>query len=204
MRELRFSWLLTMAFRDSKRNPGRLWLFILSIIFGVAALVALKSFSENLKSDIQNESKTLLGADLSLTSLTKFTENSQKLIDSIQGEKALMINFVSMALFPKTQDTKLVQVNALDGKYPFFGKIKVEPEENVTKFYNGEGVLCDQSLKLQYNLNINDSISLGNSTLPIVGFLISAPGRAGLESAIAPIVYFPGKKIEETGLLQKE
>lgn len=203
MRELRFSWLLTMAFRDSKRNPGRLWLFILSIIFGVAALVALKSFSENLKSDIQNESKTLLGADLSLTSLTKFTENSQKLIDSIQGEKALMINFVSMALFPKTQDTKLVQVNALDGKYPFFGKIKVEPEENVTKFYNGEGVLCDQSLKLQYNININDSISLGNSTLPIVGFLISAPGRAGLESAIAPIVYFPGKKIEETGLLQK-
>lgn len=203
MKNLNFRWLLIMAYRDSKKNPARLWLFILSIIFGVAALVALKSFSENLKNDIQNESKSLLGADLSITSVSPFSEKTKLLIDSIPGENALMINFVSMAYFPKNQETKLVQVNSLDGKYPFYGTLKTDPQNHLERFYNGEGVLCDQSLKLQYNLNLNDSIHLGNASLPIVGFLISAPGRAGLESAIAPIVYFPGKKIENTGLLQK-
>ena len=60
-----FSWLLQMAWRDSRRNLGRLLLFISSIIIGIAALVAINSFSENLQADIDNQAQTLLGADLS-------------------------------------------------------------------------------------------------------------------------------------------
>ncbi len=196
-------WLLVMAYRDSRKNPGRLWLFILSIIFGVAALVALKSFSENLKFDIQNESKSLLGADLSITANTAFSSDVKLLMDSIPGDHADLVNFVSMALFPKTQDTKLVQVNALSGKYPYYGSFTTLPQQASDDFYLGKGVLCDQSLKLQYNLLVGDSLKLGNASFSIVGFLISAPGRAGLESAIAPLVYIPASSLENTGLLQK-
>ena len=37
---LNFKWLLLMAWRDSRRNRSRLFLFISSIILGIAALVA--------------------------------------------------------------------------------------------------------------------------------------------------------------------
>ena len=203
MKQFNWRWLMVMAFRDSRKNPGRLWLFILSIIFGVAALVALKSFSENLKFDIQNESKSLLGADLSISSNSAFTTAVEQIMDSIPGDRSDLVNFVSMALFPKSQDTKLVQVNALSGRYPYYGSFTTVPEGANTKFYAGEGVLCDRSLQLQYALEVGDSVRLGNQSFAIVGFLISAPGRAGLESAIAPLVYMPAKNLENTGLLQK-
>jgi putative ABC transport system permease protein len=46
---LNFKWLLLMAWRDSRRNRSRLFLFISSIILGIAALVAIYSFEYNLR-----------------------------------------------------------------------------------------------------------------------------------------------------------
>jgi putative ABC transport system permease protein len=53
-----------MAWRDSRKNRGRLFLFISSIIFGVAAMVAIHSFRYNLQRDVDNQAAELLGADL--------------------------------------------------------------------------------------------------------------------------------------------
>ena len=63
-----FSWLVIMAWRDSRRNISRLLLFISSIVIGIAALVAINSFSENLQADIDAQAQTLLGADLKIES----------------------------------------------------------------------------------------------------------------------------------------
>ena len=71
-----FSWLVKMAWRDSRRNLSRLLLFISSIVIGIAALVAINSFSENLQADIDAQAQTLLGADLKI-------ESNQKLPDSL-------------------------------------------------------------------------------------------------------------------------
>ncbi len=46
------SWLFKMAWRDSRKNRSRLLLFTSSIILGIAALVAVYSFSSNLQRDI--------------------------------------------------------------------------------------------------------------------------------------------------------
>ncbi|WP_339610153.1 hypothetical protein, partial [uncultured Roseivirga sp.] len=60
-------WLFLMAWRDARKSKSRLFLFISSIILGIAALVAINSFSENLKDDINGQAKELLGADLELS-----------------------------------------------------------------------------------------------------------------------------------------
>jgi len=64
MNNINFPWLVKMAWRDSRRNRGRLFLFVSSIILGIAALVAISSFGENLQTDINKEANKLLGADL--------------------------------------------------------------------------------------------------------------------------------------------
>ena len=61
-----FSWILKMAMRDFRKNLSRLLLFVSSIVVGIAALVAISSFGENLVKDIDNQAKELLGADLVL------------------------------------------------------------------------------------------------------------------------------------------
>ena len=59
-----FPFLARTALRDSRKNRGRLLLFMSSIILGVAALVAINSFNYNLVADIDRQASTLLGADI--------------------------------------------------------------------------------------------------------------------------------------------
>ena len=61
-----FSWVLKMAFRDFRKNFSRLLLFVSSMVVGIAALVGISSFGENLKKGIDQQSKELVGADLVL------------------------------------------------------------------------------------------------------------------------------------------
>ncbi|HBQ59919.1 MAG TPA: hypothetical protein DD671_09930, partial [Balneolaceae bacterium] len=60
------SWLWTfkMAWRDSRSNRSKLFLFMAAIIVGVAAQVAITSFRANLNESIESQAKELLGADL--------------------------------------------------------------------------------------------------------------------------------------------
>ncbi|MEL6923526.1 MAG: hypothetical protein AAFO94_05710, partial [Bacteroidota bacterium] len=74
-----------MAWRDSRRNRSRLLLFISSIVLGIAALVAINSFGENLQKDINGEAKTLLGADLVIEGTHPAADSTQLLFDSIGG-----------------------------------------------------------------------------------------------------------------------
>ena len=60
-------WPLKMAWRDSRKSRSRLILFIASISFGIAALVGIVSFRENLLDEIDEQAKELLGADFSVS-----------------------------------------------------------------------------------------------------------------------------------------
>ena len=57
-----------MAWRDGKASGKRLLLFMASIILGIAAVVSIQSFSNNLKNNIGLQSKALMGADFLIDS----------------------------------------------------------------------------------------------------------------------------------------
>ena len=109
-------WIWKLAFKDARYNFNRLFLFISSIVIGIAALVAINSFNINLQEDINNQSKELLGADLVIESRNKtFDSTFLKSIDSLKYRSTGDVRFASMVFFPKNQGTRLIQVKALDG-----------------------------------------------------------------------------------------
>ena len=73
-----------MAWRDSRASRRRLGLYSLSIVLGIAALVAVGSFSENLRRAIGDQTKSLLGADLVVTSRQAFSPEVVSYLDSNQ------------------------------------------------------------------------------------------------------------------------
>ncbi len=196
------SWLLKMAWRDSRRNQGRLLLFISSIILGIGALVAINSFSENLQADINREAKTLLGADLKIESNRLMTDSLQTALELIEGERAQVTNFVSMILFPKNGGTRLSQISALEGNYPFYGNFNTEPLGIVDEIRDQKKALVDRTLLLQFDIEKGDSIQVGNLTFEIAGALKSVPGRSGIASSVAPAIFIGQKYLDQTGLIQ--
>ncbi|MEI6946302.1 FtsX-like permease family protein [Paraflavisolibacter sp. H34] len=198
-----FRWLLKMAWRDSRRNRSRLLLFVSSIVLGIAALVAIYSFEQNLRDDIHNQAKELLGADLEISGNKAPGPPILPLLDSLGDERSQEWRFASMVYFPKGGGTRLVQVRALEGGYPYYGAIETTPAGAGTSFRQGRQAVVDKTLLLQFGAQVGDSVKLGEVTFAIRGALEKAPGQTGISSTVAPVVYIPLRYLEATGLSQK-
>ena len=196
-----FQWLFKMAWRDGKASLSKLMLFMASIILGIAAVVSIQLFSDNLKQNIKKQSKSLMGADFIIDSRKKPSEKVKAIIDSL-GADASEVNFVSMAAFPKNNGTKLVKVRAIEGSFPFYGDLTTDPKNAGNDYQELGGALVDATLMLQYNLNPGDSIKLGKVTFLIIGALKSIPGSTAISSSIAPSVLIPFRFLDKTALLQ--
>ncbi|WP_285059962.1 ABC transporter permease [Pedobacter ginsengisoli] len=193
-------WLFKMAWRDSRRSRSRLLLFISAIVVGIAALVAVYAFKDNLLRDIDNQAKELTGADLILDTRKPVSKKVQAMLDTLGDERSSERSFASMLYFVKNQGSRLVQVRALEGNYPYYGAIETTPAAAASGFRNDRRALVDRTVMLQYNARAGDSIKVGALNFEIAGALDKTPGQTGLSSTVAPIVYIPLKYLEETGL----
>lgn len=173
-----------------------------SIVLGIAAVVSVESFSENLQYNIDLQSKSLMGADFVIDSRHPANDKVQAIIDSLGGADATEINFSSMCLFPKNGQTKFVRVVGMEGDFPFYGELETDPSSAGRNYQKLGGALVDATVMIQFDLQPGDSIKVGELTFPIIGALKSAPGSGGFNSAIAPAVYLPYRDIEGTGLIQ--
>lgn len=201
-RKTDWAWLFKMAWRDSRRSKSRLFLFISSIIIGIAALVAINSFSDNLKDDINSQAKELLGADLELGS--NDSTFNYGLVDTLEHVVSYENSFASMIYFPKNQESRLVDVRALEGDFPYYGKIETEPANAESTFRDGSRkALVDQSVLIQYDVEVGDSIRIGLVTFKIEGSLISSPSQSLGATLVAPAVYIPMKYLDDTELIQR-
>jgi len=190
-----------MALRDGRASSSRLFLFMASIILGIAAVVSIQLFSKNLKQNIQRQSKALMGADFIIDSRQLPNKKVQAIIDSL-GADASEVNFSSMAAFPKNGGTKLIRLRGIEGDFPFYGTLDTEPPFAASIYQIEGGALVDATMMLQYDLRPGDSIKLGVLILPIVGALKSIPGSTAFSSSVAPTVIIPFRLIAETELLQ--
>ncbi len=197
------NFILKMAWRDSRRNRSRLLLFISAITVGIAALTAVRSFSVNLMGDIDREAKTLLGADVLLDANQPAPDSILSYFETPGTEKAKVLNFVSMIRFPKNGGTRLSLIRSLEGNYPFYGKWKSEPEQSWLSFRSGKKALVDHALMLQFDIHPGDSIQIGDVTFLVEGDLLSSPGRAGIASSIAPVIFISSEWLDSTGLVQR-
>ncbi|MFT7240652.1 MAG: putative ABC transport system permease protein [Cryomorphaceae bacterium] len=197
-----FGWLVKMAWRDSRRNASRLLLFMSSIVLGIAALVAINSFGDNLSDEIDGEAKALLGADLEISSRTPISDAVRQRFDSLGFEMAEELNFASMVYFPKNGGTRLINVRAVEGNFPFYGEIITEPADRATDFTDGQKALVDQTLLLQFDAAPGDSVKVGEVTFLIEGSVLEVPGQSAISTTVAPPVFIPLGWMEETGLNQ--
>jgi len=196
-------WVWRVALRDSRRGLKPLLLSMSSVILAVAAVVAAFSFRDNLQSNIQTQSKSLLGADLALDSREPFSPGDEALFRSLGGEQSRQVGFTSMAYFPRSADSRLVQVRALSGAFPYYGAIESEPAIARAEFQGGANALVDESMMLQFNAQVGDRIKIGEYEFRIAGRLRKIPGETLAFSLISPRVYIPLDYLDRTALLQK-
>ena len=199
----KLAWIFKMAWRDSRSSRQKLFLYLAAIIVGVAAQVAISSFRENLNDSINEQSKELLGADLEVEKNEPFHDELEAYLDSLGGERSDALSFTSMAYFPKSGTTRLSQITALEGDFPYYGELKTNPASASSTFQDHKSALVDEPILLQFGLEPGDSVKIGLVTYQISGALQEVPGQPVAASFFGPRIFIPKQGIEETGLLQR-
>lgn len=195
-------WTWRMAWRDSRTSRKRLLLFSCSIVLGIAALTAIGSLGSNLERAVEEQAKSLLGADLELNSREPFSPDEEALFRQLGGEQSRETTFSTMIYFPRGEGTRLVQVRAVEGGFPFYGKLDTEPTAAAAQFRQSGGALVDGAILLQFKAKVGDEIRLGELTTRIAGELKKVPGESVALAAIAPRVFIPMNDLLRTGLLR--
>src|SRR5688572_28527977 len=168
---LNLPWLLKMAWRDSRRNRSRLLLFVSSIILGIAALVAIYSLGDNMRQEIDRQAAALLGADLEISGNKLPSDTIQQLTQTLGDRRSEERSFTSTILFPKNGGTRLVQLRASSGEFPYYGDLETEPTTASRSFRNAQAALIDHTLMLQFGAKPGDSVRVGNRSFVIAGSL---------------------------------
>lgn len=192
-----------MARRDSRGSRRRLLLFMVSMMLGVAALVAIHGFGVSLRQAVDDQSKELLGADLALERSKPFDGEAAAFVDSLGGRRSHRVSFSSMVYFPQGGGTRLVRVRAQRGAYPFYGALGTQPPQAAHQFREGEGrALVDATLMSQFHQSPGDSVRIGRRTYEIAGALEEMPQESGVVSLVSPRVYLPMSELDTTLLAQ--
>ena len=115
------SFVLQMAWRDTRASRRRLLLYSLSIVLGVAALIGISSLGDNLRLAVDSQAKGLLGADLSATARQAFSAKALTRLRAAGVASAQSVSTTTMATFGNGS-RRLMQVAAVEGAFRFMAK----------------------------------------------------------------------------------
>ena len=208
---MNLKFVFKLAWRESRASGRRLGLLVGSVAAGVAALVAINGFTENMRTSVSAQAKALLGADIAISGRKIFPDRLERLVDTLiegdsakgnRGAAARVTSFAGMAYVSRTSGVRLVQVKALEPGYPFYGDIITAPAGRWRSVAAGGRAVVDPSLLAALQAQIGDTLVLGQARFVIDATVSNIPGDVGVASSFGPRVFIAASDLPATNLLQ--
>ena len=190
---------------EFRRSWFRFAFVVVAFATGIGILVAISGVKHNITAAIAHEAKSLLAADLSINSSVPVEESVREIIPT-NVLTADEITFASMLSTFDGKQSRLVQVRALEGAYPFYGTPVVVPESALSALQSGSdpsGALIDVSLARQLDIVVGAQISIGRIPFVVRGIIEQFPGESYARTVIAPKVFVPLASIQGSELLKR-
>ncbi len=186
------SFILKMAWRDSRASRRRLLLLSLSVVFGIAALVAIGSVSANLRRAIDEQASGLLGADVIINGRIPATAEWAQAMAAPGVEVAReRIMATPVAAAGATQRT---QIRAIEGDFPFYGEFDVKPADALRRLRQGGNVaIVSAKLVEQLQVRVGDTVALGRARerFTVIGVVASYPGSPPQVNFAPAVAFIP-------------
>ena len=172
------------ALRDFSRSYKKLWVVTSTLFVSLLLLSLTFSVKEALNSEIDNNSKELLGGDIQVTS--GIDPLPEKIIDEFNtlGKVSTAIEFATM-LSKQGESPVFTELRAVDDNYPLYGNIETIPQIASERiFVNSQkpSVLINESIQKLLKLSFGDDVVIMGQQFEVAGLVSSVPDLA--ESAV--------------------
>ena len=195
------SWALAwrMARREMKGSLSKFRIFLSALVLGVAAIGAVGSVAESMRSGIDGNARLLLGGDLEISSRHQRADDTIMDLAKQWGATANTTEMRAMLRSP-SGDRKLVELKAVDNAWPLVGAAKIEGAASLDEALKPGFALLQPSLLRSMNLSIGDKVKLGEATLTISGTLTAEPDRTVNFGGFGPRVLISSQTLGLTEL----
>jgi putative ABC transport system permease protein len=203
---VKFSLHLRLVRRESRGARGRIVFFVLSLAVGVAAVVAVAGLAAALDGAIREEARPLLGADVAVEGTRPIPPAVDEALASIPGlEQADVKEMATVVSVPRPEGeppgpSQIVELKAVRGGYPFYGRIGLEPDEPLASLLGEDGVVAAPELLERLGIRVGDAIRVGGATFRVRGEVREEPGRLAVGFAIGPRLFVSFEGLERAGL----
>ncbi|HLF57141.1 MAG TPA: ABC transporter permease, partial [Thermoanaerobaculia bacterium] len=193
--------------RETRGARGRLAFFALCLAVGVAGVTAVAGFSGALRSGLRSEARKLLAADLRVEALRPLPEEAAQLLAGRPGLRTTRLREMPTVVLATggtaATHSQLVELRAVDGEFPFYGRLEIEPDRPLAELLAGDGAVAGPELFSRLGVGLGDELSVGGRRFTLRGILRSEPDRIGGAFALGPRLYVDGGALDETGLLAR-
>jgi putative ABC transport system permease protein len=202
--KVRVGFALRLALREGRYGLRRVGVYMASIALGVAALVSIHSFREDVARAVQEEADVLMGANARFSDDRPIAPAVAAIVDSLADagiDIARVTTVSSMVLSPRTGAVRLLQVRALGPGYPFYGDVTTSPAGQWGAHLEHGTVLVDPAVLTQLGVAVGDSIVVGRARLRIAATADDLPTDLAYQTAIGPRVHVSEATLAEAELL---
>lgn len=198
--------LLRLAGRQLVREAraGELRVLFFSLLVAVVASTAIGYFGARLNGAMQLRATEFLAADLVLQGSTPARSEQIRTGLELSLDHARVVEFSSVVA--TDQGIELASVKAVDSAYPLRGQLRSAAQpyaDEVEGGAPGRGeAWVEPRLLSALNLNIGDTVSIGNTHLRLARVLTYEPDRAGNFYSLTPRVMINLEDLDATGVVQ--
>ncbi len=197
---------LSFAFRALRREwrAGDLRLVVIAVVIAIGCLTSVTAFSDRLHKALERQGNELLGADLVVRS--SFPPDPTWAVEA--GRRGLATtrtdSFRSVVAVGKR--AQLAEVKAVDPGYPLRGRLRTATRPGAVDAVTDEvpppgSVWIDHQLLALLELEVGDSVRVGNSELAVARIVTVEPDRGASAFVIAPRLLMNRSDLDATGLI---
>jgi putative ABC transport system permease protein len=196
---------LRLALRELRGGLRGFYVFIACIALGVMAIAGVGSFADSLVAGLAREGRIILGGDVAFALIHREASAAERSFLAGLGDMSVAATVRAMA---RTVDGRaaLADIKAVDGTYPLYGTIGLDPQRPLTDVLAGAdgtyGAAADPALLARLGGAPGTRLKVGDATIEIRAVLRAEPDRLAAGIAFAPRLLISEAALRATGLIQ--
>ncbi len=196
---------LRLALRELRGGVRGFYIFIACLALGVMAIAAVGSLTGALTEGLADQSRVILGGDVAFSLIQREVSPAERAFLVAHGDLSVA---ATGGPRPRPGDGRaaLVEVKAVDGAYPLYGGVTVEPAGDLAgqlaRRGDAFGVVADPALLARLNLQPGDRVTIGAATFELRAALKSEPDKLAGGIGFGPRLMMSDEALVATGLVQ--
>lgn len=195
---------LRFAARDLRSGLQGFWIFLTCLALGTGTIAVIGSLSAAIERGIEEQGQPLLGGDVEFSLIHRETTDAELKFIMSRGQVSKAATLRAMAV--AGENTTLVEVKAVDGNYPLYGKLDLEGgmalADALATRDGVPGAAADPLLMGRLGIKPGDTIRLGSIDVAIRALIKIEPDRISDGIVLGPRLLLTEDTLRATGLVQ--